>query len=76
MFTQFRRAGWFVVEIALLLVVLCVLLNIILGADGGAFISNVAANAVSFLQSIPSGTLLGVVLILFLVWTVRSRGSV
>ena len=73
MLTQIRRAGWFVVEIALLLVILCVLLHIILGAESGAFIAGVAANAEAFLQHVPAGTFLGVVLILVLVWAVKSR---
>ena len=75
MLTQIRRAGWFVVEAALLLVILCVLLSLILGTEGGGFISSVAANTTNFLQRIPSGTLLGVVLILALLWMFRQRSS-
>lgn len=75
MMTHIRRAGWFVVELALLLVILCVLLNIILGTEGSSFITQVATNATNFLQRIPPGTFLGVVLILVLAWMVRSRSS-
>ncbi len=75
MLTQIRRVGWFVVELALLVVILCVLLSLILGADGGGFISSVATNTTNFLQRIPSGTLLGVAMILALVWIVRGRSS-
>jgi hypothetical protein len=75
MLTQIRRAGWFIVETALLLVILCVLLNLILGREGGAFISGVAANTTSFLQAIPPGSFLGVVLIVVLYLWVRSRVS-
>ncbi len=75
MLTQIRRAGWFIVELALLVVILCVLLNLILGADSGSFIAAVAANATNFLQRIPSGTFLGVVLVLALVWLMRGRSS-
>jgi len=75
MLTQIRRAGWFVAELALLVVILCVLLNLILGADGGTFIASVAANVAAFLQRIPPGSLLGIVLILALVWVLRSRSS-
>ncbi len=75
MIEQIRRIGWLAVEIALLLVILCVLLNIILGADSGGFIGSVAANAAQFLQSIPPGTFLGVVLIVVLYWLTRSRIS-
>lgn len=58
---------------AFLLVVLCVLLNIILGRESGGFISSVAANAMDFLQKVPSGTLLGIFLILVVYWLINSK---
>lgn len=73
MIEQIRRIGWLAVEMALLLVIVCVLLNIILGADSGSFIGSVAANASQFLQAIPPGTFLGVVLVVILYWLVRAR---
>lgn len=75
MIEHLRKLGWLVVEAALLLVVLCVLLNIILGAESGGFIAAVAGNATQFLQTIPPGTFLGVILVLFLYWLFRSRRS-
>jgi ABC-type spermidine/putrescine transport system permease subunit I len=72
---QLVRIGWRIVEIALLLVILCLLLSILLGNDGGAFINTVAANARRFLQDVPPGSFLGVVLILLLYWYFRSRRS-
>jgi hypothetical protein len=73
MLTLIRNAGWFIVELALLLVILCVLLSLILGADSGSFIAAVATNTTNFLQRIPPGTFLGIVLILVMVWMVRAR---
>ena len=73
MLTLIRRTGWFVVELALLLVILCVLLNLILGAESGSFIASVATNVTTFLQRIPPGSFLGVVLILVMAWLVRQR---
>jgi hypothetical protein len=75
MLTQIRRAGWFVAELALLVVILCVLLNLILGAEGGTFIASVATNVAAFLQRIPPGSLLGIVLILALIWLVQKKSS-
>lgn len=75
MIEQIRRIGWLAVEMALLLVILCVLLNLIIGADSGSFIGSVAANTAQFLQSIPPGTFLGVVLIVVLYGLFRSRFS-
>ncbi|MBI4190930.1 MAG: hypothetical protein HY525_10380 [Betaproteobacteria bacterium] len=72
---QFTKYGWLAVEVSLLLVVLCVLLNIILGKESGGFISSVAANALDFMQKVPAGTLLGVFLILVLYWIIKSKDS-
>lgn len=61
---QVRRAGWLIAEAGLLLVVLCLLLNIILGTESsGEFVTSVARNTNAFLQSLPAGTLMGLVLI-------------
>lgn len=75
MIQQIRKIGWLVIEIAFLLVVLCVLLSIILGKGSGAFISSVAANTLDFLQKVPSGTFLGILLILVLYWAYKSKDS-
>lgn len=61
--TRIRTIGWAAVEVAFLLIVLCVLLNIILGGDVDSFIATVAKNATGFLQGLPAGVLLGLVLI-------------
>ena len=75
MLEQIVRLGWRIVEVVLLLVVLCVLLNIIVGQGSGAFIASVAANALGFLQAIPSGTVVGVLLVVAvsLYWTNKAR---
>ena len=65
--------AWAVVEAAFLLVVLCLLLNIIVGDKPDSFISNVAKNATTFLQSLPPGIFLGLVLIAVIWGFLRSR---
>ena len=72
---QITKIGWIVVEVAFLLVVLCVLLNILLGKEGGGFVSSVAANALDFLHKVPSGTFLGIFLILVVYWLVKSKAK-
>ena len=72
---QITKIGWMVVEVAFMLVVLCVLLNILLAKEGGGFVSSVAANALDFLQKIPSGTFLGIFLILVVYWLVKSKAK-
>jgi hypothetical protein len=71
--TQLRRVGWAVVEAAFLLIVLCVLLNIILGDAADSFISGVAGNATNFLDRLPPGVFLGVALIVIIYGLVRAR---
>ena len=61
-----QKIGWLVVEVALLLIVLCVLLDIIISPVGFGFISLVAGNAKAFLQTVPPGTTLGIVILVFL----------
>ena len=72
---QIRRIGWLAIEVGFILVALCVLLSIILGDGGGPFVSSVAQNATKFLQAMPPGVTLGVVLIVFLYVFTKTRTS-
>ena len=73
MIDQLKKIGWLAVEAGILVIVLCVLLNILLGNDGGSFITSVAENASKFLQTLPPGVTLGVSLVLVLYWFVKNR---
>jgi hypothetical protein len=75
MIDRVRKIGWLAAEAGLLVIVLCVLLNILLGNEGGSFISSVSENATKFLQTLPPGVTLGVSLIVVLYWFVKSRLS-
>jgi len=70
---RLRTIGWAVVEAAFLLIVLCVLLNIIVGGDADSFIATVAKNAADFLQRLPPGIVLGVALIVMIYSLMKSR---
>ena len=72
-FRQARTIGWAAVEAAFLLIVLCVLLNIILGNEANSFVAGVANNAAAFLQKLPAGVFLGIVLIAAAYAIFRSR---
>ena len=71
--TRLRTIGWAVVEAAFLLIVLCVLLNIILGGEADSFIASVAKNATDFLQHLPPGIVLGVALVVMIYGLVKAR---
>jgi len=70
---RLRTIGWAVVEAAFLLIVLCVLLNIILGSAADSFIAGVATNATEFLQRLPPGIVVGVALIVMIYGLMKSR---
>ena len=70
---QLIRIGWFAVEAAFVLVLLCVLLSIILGNESGKFIAGVAGNATHFLQTVPPGAFLSLLLIAALYAWFRAR---
>ncbi len=75
MLDQVRRAGWLIAEAGLLVVILCVLLNIILGAESsGEFVGAVAKNANAFLQGLPAGTMMALALFLVAYWLLQ-RGA-
>ncbi len=65
MLTKLIGYAWSLVEALFLIVALSVLLGLLVGKDAG-YISAVTANTVELLQKIPSGSLLGIVLIVFL----------
>ena len=75
MIERVRKIGWLAAEAGLLLIVLCILLNILLGNEGGPYVSSVSENASKFLGTLPPGVTLGVSLILLLYWFVKSRAS-
>ena len=70
---RIQKFGWFTVEVSLLLIILCVLLDIIIGTSAVGYIPMVASNAKAFLQAVPAGTTLGIVILVFLYWFIRSR---
>jgi hypothetical protein len=59
-FAQIRAIGWAAVEAAFLLILLCLLLDIVIGVQADSFVSKVARNATAFLQSLPPGIVVGV----------------
>lgn len=76
-FSTLRKGGWLLAEAGLLIVVLCVLLNIILGpASSGEFVAMVATNANTFLQGLPAGTLVGLALVVLAYLTMTRQRAV
>jgi hypothetical protein len=72
---QLRIIGWAAIEAAFLLIVLCLLLDIVVGTHPGSFVSNVAKNATGFLQSLPPGVVVGVVAVAVVYGMLKGRLS-
>jgi hypothetical protein len=72
-FESIRTYGWRVVELGLMAVSFCLLAYILLGEASGSFIHSVAKNAIQLSQDVPTGTLVGFALIVFLYWFLKSR---
>jgi len=70
---QITAIGWRFVELAFVLVALCVLLSLLLGKQSGTFIASVAASTSDFLQTLPPGALVGVFLIFAVYWLLKNR---
>lgn len=68
-----RAIGWAAVEAAVLLIVLCMLLDIVIGAQADSFISHVNKNAIGFLQSVPPGTVVGLALVVAVYGFLKTR---
>ena len=73
LFAQIRMIGWAVIEAAFLLIVLCLLLDIVVGPHPGSFVSNVAKNATGFLQSLPPGIIVGLAAVAVVYAMVKAR---
>jgi hypothetical protein len=73
MVDQIKKIGWHTVEAGLLLIVLCVVLNIIIGQENGSYISFVAENATKFVQSLPAGVTTGIAMVALLYWFAKTR---
>jgi hypothetical protein len=70
---RIRAIGWAAVEAAFLLIVLCLLLDIVIGAQADSFVSKVAKNTTAFLQSIPPGVVVGVAAIAIVYGFLKAR---
>jgi hypothetical protein len=73
MFDRIKAIGWLAVETGLLLIALCLILNVILGQEGGTFIASVAENVTKFMQALPPGVTVGMAMIALLFWFAKIR---
>ena len=72
-FEKIRRWVWAIVEALFQLILLCLLLNIVLGDQSGPLGGGVAANSVTFLNAIPQGTILALLAVYLVYLYFRHR---
>jgi hypothetical protein len=70
---QAKRALWAFVELAFLVVLALILIQLLLGQGAGSYVNSVADNVTKFATAASSG-LLGVVIVLAILYLVLKRG--
>jgi hypothetical protein len=68
-----KRYLWVLVELGFLAVLAIVLIYLIMGDSSGQFVTSVAGNVTKFASEVPSGTLLGLAVILAIIYLVTPR---
>ncbi|MEA2993692.1 MAG: hypothetical protein QOD40_2612 [Alphaproteobacteria bacterium] len=68
-----KRYLWVFVELGFLAVLAIVLIYLIMGDSSGQFVTSVAGNVTKFASEVPSGTLLGLAIILAIIYLVTPR---
>jgi hypothetical protein len=74
-FEKSRRFVWAIVEALFQLILLCLLLDIILGDQSGPLVGGVAENSLLFLNAVPQGTILALLAVYLVYLYFRHRRS-
>jgi hypothetical protein len=64
---------WAFVEVGFLTVLSVMLIYLIMGANSGVFVTDVADNVLKFVNAIPSQSLVGLAIVLALVFLIANR---
>lgn len=70
---QFKKLLWHIIEILFAFLLVVVLAGLILGKDAGGFVQSVMQNVAGFLNSIASGTAVGIAVVLALLYLAKTR---
>jgi hypothetical protein len=70
---QLKKFLWHVIEILFAFLLIMVLLGLVLGKDSGGFVQSVMQNVAGFLNSIASGTAIGIAVVLALLYLAKTR---
>jgi hypothetical protein len=68
-----KKFLWHIIEILFAFLLVVVLVGLILGKDAGGFVQSVMQNVAGFANSIGSGSLVGIAIVLTLLYLAKTR---
>lgn len=68
-----KKFLWHIIEILFAFLLVVVLVGLILGKDAGGFVQSVMQNVTGFANSIGSGSLVGIAVVLALLYLAKTR---
>jgi polyferredoxin len=73
MLDKAKKFLWHIIEILFAFLLVVVLVGLILGKDAGGFVQSVMQNVAGFTNSIGSGSLVGIAVVLALLYLAKTR---
>jgi hypothetical protein len=73
MLDKAKKFLWHIIEILFAFLLIVVLVGLILGKDAGGFVQSVMQNVAGFVNSLASGTLVGIAVVLALLYLAKVK---
>ena len=73
MLEKAKKILWHVVEILFAFLLVVVLVGLILGKDAGGYVQSVMQNVAGFVNSLASGTVIGIAVVLALLYLAKAK---
>ena len=70
---QAKKILWQIVETLFAFLLIVILIGLILGKDAGGFVQSVLQNVAGFVNSIATGTLIGIAVVLALLYLAKRK---
>jgi hypothetical protein len=73
MLDKAKKFLWHIIEILFAFLLIVVLVGLILGKDAGGFVQSVMQNVAGFVNSLASGTVVGIAVVLALLYLAKTK---
>ena len=73
MLDKAKKVLWHIIEILFAFLLVVVLVGLILGKDAGGFVQSVMQNVAGFVNSLASGTVVGIAVVLALLYFAKTK---